>query len=65
MCIADWMYGFVDSDIVHWIKLKSKLSCLHVFEGFLWGSIHLLREEVDHYSLQLKHDGQCLQVALQ
>lgn len=28
------------------------------FEGFLWGSIHLLREEVDHYSFQFKHDGQ-------
>lgn len=27
-------------------------------QGFLWGSIHLLREEVDHYSLQLKQDGQ-------
>lgn len=28
------------------------------FEGFLWGSIHLLREAVDHYSFQLKHVGQ-------
>lgn len=27
------------------------------FQGFLWGSIHLLREEVAHYSLQLKYDG--------
>lgn len=27
-------------------------------EGFLWGSIHLLREEVRRYSFQLKGDGQ-------
>ncbi|KAM7369507.1 hypothetical protein PAMP_010826 [Pampus punctatissimus] len=25
-------------------------------EGFLWGSVHLLREDVDHYRVQLKHD---------
>ncbi|TKS87293.1 Synaptonemal complex protein 2-like [Collichthys lucidus] len=25
--------------------------------GFLWGSVHLLKQEVDHYSVELKADG--------
>lgn len=48
------------------LKLWSKLCvCLNahsfvscVFQGFLWGSIHVLKEEVDHYTLQLKQHGQ-------
>ncbi|XP_030613035.1 synaptonemal complex protein 2-like [Archocentrus centrarchus] len=27
-------------------------------QGFLWGSIHVLKEEVDHYTLQVKQNGQ-------
>lgn len=26
-------------------------------QGSLWGSVHLLRDKVDHYSLQLKPDS--------
>ncbi|XP_056869338.1 synaptonemal complex protein 2-like [Takifugu flavidus] len=44
-----------------WIDFNLSSECVSFFvddpQGFLWGSIHLLREAVDHYSFQLKHDG--------
>ncbi|XP_070784622.1 synaptonemal complex protein 2-like [Enoplosus armatus] len=44
-----------------WIDFNLSSGCVSFFidepQGFLWGSIHLLKEEVDHYSLQVKHDG--------
>ncbi|KAM9332684.1 synaptonemal complex protein 2-like [Pholidichthys leucotaenia] len=33
-------------------------------QGFLWASIHLLKEEVDHYSLELQHKESVLSVRL-
>uniref|UniRef100_A0A3Q3K616 Synaptonemal complex protein 2 Spt16M-like domain-containing protein n=1 Tax=Monopterus albus TaxID=43700 RepID=A0A3Q3K616_MONAL len=44
-----------------WIDFNLGSGCVSFFidepEGFLWDSIHLLREEVDYYSLQMKDDG--------
>ncbi|XP_071340298.1 synaptonemal complex protein 2-like isoform X2 [Trachinotus anak] len=44
-----------------WIDFNISSGCVSFFiddpQGFLWGSIHLLREDVAHYSLQVKHDG--------
>ncbi|KAL6097428.1 sycp2l [Pungitius sinensis] len=42
-----------------WIDFNISSGCVSFFidepEGFLWGSIHLLKEDVDCYSLHLKH----------
>ncbi|XP_039983486.1 synaptonemal complex protein 2-like isoform X2 [Xiphias gladius] len=44
-----------------WIDFNVGSGCVSFFidepQGFLWGSIHLLKEDVDHYSLQVKDDG--------
>ncbi|KAI3355001.1 hypothetical protein L3Q82_004802 [Scortum barcoo] len=44
-----------------WIDFNLNSGCVSFFidepQGFLWGSVHLLKEEVNHYSLQVKHDG--------
>ncbi|XP_028428502.1 synaptonemal complex protein 2-like, partial [Perca flavescens] len=44
-----------------WIDFNVSSGCVSFFvdepQGFLWGSIHLLKEEVDRYSLHLKQDG--------
>ncbi|XP_040922055.1 synaptonemal complex protein 2-like isoform X2 [Toxotes jaculatrix] len=44
-----------------WIDFNVGSGCVSFFidepEGLLWGSIHLLKEEVTHYSFQVKHDG--------
>nr|XP_020481152.1 synaptonemal complex protein 2-like isoform X7 [Monopterus albus] len=44
-----------------WIDFNLGSGCVSFFvnepEGFLWDSIHLLREEVTQYSLQVKDDG--------
>ncbi|XP_061570034.1 synaptonemal complex protein 2-like [Cololabis saira] len=44
-----------------WIDFNLGSECLSFFidepQGFLWGSIHLRKEEVDHYSLMVKHDA--------
>ncbi|XP_034416577.1 synaptonemal complex protein 2-like [Cyclopterus lumpus] len=43
-----------------WIDFNVSSGCVSFFidepEGFLWGSIHLLKENVDRYSLHLKDD---------
>nr|XP_008300519.1 PREDICTED: uncharacterized protein LOC103372613 [Stegastes partitus] len=43
-----------------WIDFNVGSGCVSFFidepQGFLWGSIHLLKEDVDHYSLQNKRD---------
>ncbi|KAM7389968.1 hypothetical protein PAMA_008242 [Pampus argenteus] len=43
-----------------WIDFNLDSRCVSFFidepQGFLWGSVHLLREDVDHYRVQLKHD---------
>eukprot|EP00064_Thunnus_orientalis_P023547 superscaffoldBa00009008_g23794 len=45
-----------------WIDFNLDSRCVSFFidepQGFLWGSVHLLREEVDHYRVQLK-DNEC------
>nr|XP_040023051.1 synaptonemal complex protein 2-like [Gasterosteus aculeatus aculeatus] len=42
-----------------WIDFNIHSGCVSFFidepEGFLWGSVHLLKEDVDCYSLHLKH----------
>ncbi|XP_073344736.1 synaptonemal complex protein 2-like [Pagrus major] len=44
-----------------WIDFNLSSRCVHFFidnpQGFLWVSVHLQREDVDHYSVQLKPDG--------
>ncbi|XP_069368764.1 synaptonemal complex protein 2-like isoform X2 [Paralichthys olivaceus] len=44
-----------------WIDFNVGSGCVSFFvdepQGFLWGSIHLLREDVDNFRLQVKHDG--------
>ncbi|XP_044032708.1 synaptonemal complex protein 2-like isoform X1 [Siniperca chuatsi] len=44
-----------------WIDFNLSSGCVSFFidepQGFLWGSIHLLKEEVDQYSLQVNLDG--------
>ncbi|KAM9337104.1 synaptonemal complex protein 2-like [Symphorus nematophorus] len=44
-----------------WIDFNLSSGCVSFFidepQGFLWGSVHLLREDVDQYSLQVKQDG--------
>ncbi|KAM8730890.1 synaptonemal complex protein 2-like isoform 4-T7 [Acanthopagrus schlegelii] len=44
-----------------WIDFNLSSQCVHFFidnpQGFLWGSVHLQREDVDHYNVQLKPDG--------
>ncbi|XP_041670602.1 synaptonemal complex protein 2-like [Cheilinus undulatus] len=44
-----------------WIDFNLSSGCVSFFidepQGFLWGSVHLLREEVDTFSVQLKHQG--------
>ncbi|XP_051240912.1 synaptonemal complex protein 2-like isoform X14 [Dicentrarchus labrax] len=44
-----------------WIDFNLSSGCVSFFidepQGFLWGSVHLLKEEVDRYSVQLKRDG--------
>ncbi|XP_055363670.1 synaptonemal complex protein 2-like isoform X2 [Betta splendens] len=51
-----------------WIDFNVGSGCISFFidepQAFLWGSIHLLRDEVDHYSLQLKEDEVVLSVSL-
>lgn len=55
---------FIDEPQVdlQWLTLSLSVIALMwspcCFQGFLWGSVHLLKEEVAHYSLQLRHDGQ-------
>ncbi|XP_031733798.1 synaptonemal complex protein 2-like [Anarrhichthys ocellatus] len=43
-----------------WIDFNVSSGCVSFFinepQGFLWGSIHLLKEDVVRYSLHLKHD---------
>lgn len=43
-----------------WIDFNTGSGCVGFFidepQGFLWGSIHVLKEEVDHYSLQVKQN---------
>ncbi|XP_035771364.1 synaptonemal complex protein 2-like [Neolamprologus brichardi] len=44
-----------------WIDFNTGSGCVSFFidepqVGFLWGSIHVLKEEVDHYSLQVKQN---------
>ncbi|XP_041824117.1 synaptonemal complex protein 2-like isoform X2 [Melanotaenia boesemani] len=43
-----------------WVDFNVGSECVSFFiddpQGFLWGSVHILKEEVAHYSLQLKHD---------
>uniref|UniRef100_A0A3P9CY19 Synaptonemal complex protein 2-like n=1 Tax=Maylandia zebra TaxID=106582 RepID=A0A3P9CY19_9CICH len=43
-----------------WIDFNTGSGCVSFFidepQGFLWGSIHVLKEEVDHYSLQVKQN---------
>ncbi|TMS01199.1 Synaptonemal complex protein 2-like [Larimichthys crocea] len=41
-----------------WIDFNLNSGC-----GFLWGSVHLLKQEVDHYSVELKADGGSVQVS--
>ncbi|XP_027136815.1 synaptonemal complex protein 2-like isoform X2 [Larimichthys crocea] len=44
-----------------WIDFNLNSGCVSFFidepQGFLWGSVHLLKQEVDHYSVELKADG--------
>ncbi|XP_041817839.1 synaptonemal complex protein 2-like [Chelmon rostratus] len=44
-----------------WIDFNLSSGCVSFFidepQGFLWGSVHLHKEEMDHYSLQVKPDG--------
>ncbi|KAG8009696.1 Guanine nucleotide-binding protein G(s) subunit alpha [Nibea albiflora] len=44
-----------------WIDFNLSSGCVSFFidepQGFLWGSIHLLKQEVDHYTVELKADG--------
>ncbi|XP_034428653.1 synaptonemal complex protein 2-like isoform X3 [Hippoglossus hippoglossus] len=44
-----------------WIDFNVGSGCVSFFvdepQGFLWGSIHLLREDLDNFSLQVKQDG--------
>ncbi|KAM6971550.1 synaptonemal complex protein 2-like [Tautogolabrus adspersus] len=44
-----------------WIDFNLSSGCVSFFidepQGFLWGSVHLLKDEVDNFSVQLKHDG--------
>ncbi|XP_047423812.1 synaptonemal complex protein 2-like isoform X2 [Mugil cephalus] len=51
-----------------WIDFNVGSGCVSFFidepQSFLWGSIHLLKEEVTHYGLQLKHDETVLSVEL-
>ncbi|XP_023123607.2 synaptonemal complex protein 2-like isoform X2 [Amphiprion ocellaris] len=51
-----------------WIDFNVGSGCVSFFidepQGFLWGSIHLLKEDVDHYSLQDKDDETVLSVQL-
>ncbi|XP_026036289.1 synaptonemal complex protein 2-like isoform X5 [Astatotilapia calliptera] len=43
-----------------WIDFNTGSGCVSFFidepQGFLWGSIHVPKEEVDHYSLQVKQN---------
>ncbi|XP_019210462.1 synaptonemal complex protein 2-like isoform X2 [Oreochromis niloticus] len=43
-----------------WIDFNTGSGCVSFFidepQGFLWGSIHVLKEVVDHYSLQVKQN---------
>ncbi|GLD69134.1 uncharacterized protein AKAME5_002044700 [Lates japonicus] len=43
-----------------WIDFNVGSGCVSFFidepQGYLWGSIHLLKDDVDHFSLELKHD---------
>ncbi|XP_028289308.1 synaptonemal complex protein 2-like [Parambassis ranga] len=51
-----------------WIDFNMGSGCVSFFinepQGFLWGSIHLLKEEVEHYTLRVKHDETVLKVWL-
>ncbi|XP_013889633.1 synaptonemal complex protein 2-like isoform X2 [Austrofundulus limnaeus] len=51
-----------------WIDFNVGSGCVSFFiddpQGFLWGSIHLLKEEVDHYTLQVHHDETILSVRM-
>ncbi|XP_026218733.1 synaptonemal complex protein 2-like isoform X2 [Anabas testudineus] len=44
-----------------WIDFNLGSGCVSFFidepQGFLWGSMHLQREDLDHYSLQVKDEG--------
>ncbi|GAA6234204.1 synaptonemal complex protein 2-like [Lates japonicus] len=51
-----------------WIDFNVGSGCVSFFidepQGYLWGSIHLLKDDVDHFSLELKHDEMILSVRL-
>ncbi|XP_078019029.1 synaptonemal complex protein 2-like [Epinephelus lanceolatus] len=51
-----------------WIDFNVSSGCVSFFidepQAFLWGSIHLLRRDVDHYSLQLNQHETVLSVWL-
>ncbi|XP_037829171.1 synaptonemal complex protein 2-like isoform X2 [Kryptolebias marmoratus] len=51
-----------------WIDFNVGSGCVSFFidnpQGLLWGSIHLLKEDVDHYTLQVEHDEMVLRVKL-
>ncbi|MED6236004.1 hypothetical protein ATANTOWER_003142 [Ataeniobius toweri] len=53
---------------VFWIDFNLGSGCVSFFiddpQGFLWGSIHLLKEDVDYYDLQVKHNEMVLGVRL-
>ncbi|XP_035475600.2 synaptonemal complex protein 2-like [Scophthalmus maximus] len=44
-----------------WIDFNFGSGCVSFFveepQGFLWGSVHLMKEDVLHYSVQIKHHG--------
>ncbi|RVE59169.1 hypothetical protein OJAV_G00201700 [Oryzias javanicus] len=51
-----------------WIDFNMGSECLSFFiddpQGFLWGSVHLLREEVNHYSIQVQQEEAVLKVKM-
>ncbi|XP_058468382.1 synaptonemal complex protein 2-like [Solea solea] len=52
-----------------WIDFNVGSGCVSFFvndpNGYLWDSVHLLREDVSCYSFQVKHDGQSLSVTME
>lgn len=60
-CLVCLMSGVSCPDVSllsHDVSLLSHDVSHDVSQGFLWGSVHLQREDVDHYNIQLKPDGQ-------
>uniref|UniRef100_A0A8C7XL33 Synaptonemal complex protein 2-like n=1 Tax=Oryzias sinensis TaxID=183150 RepID=A0A8C7XL33_9TELE len=51
-----------------WIDFNMGSGCLSFFiddpQGFLWGTVHLLREEVNHYSIKVQQEDTVLTVEL-